>query len=72
MLSLALKGSSCAIVQILLKAGAGLDHVQRYLMVELFAERAEEARGRYSYMREVSAKCELLIRTFPLVRRRYA
>jgi ankyrin repeat protein len=63
MLSSALRWSSCAIVQILLRAGGGLDHVQRDLMVELFAARDGEAQ-RHGFFFEASAKSELLIRTF--------
>lgn len=70
-LSPALKWSSCAIVQILLKTGAGFNRVERDLMVELFAVRYEEAQEHDPYLCEVSAKCESLVRTFPVIQERH-
>lgn len=71
LLSLALMWASCAIVQLLLKAGAQPDPFQSDPMEDLFAARNSEARGHGPYFCEASAKCESLIRMFPAIEHHY-
>lgn len=68
---LALQRSSSEVVQILLDAGARLDHVGSYLLSGLFEAGTEKAQEDCDEFREAPLKCELLIRAFPDLQGRY-
>jgi hypothetical protein len=70
-LGFALENSSAEVVQILLDAGARLDHVGSYLLSELFEAGTEKAQEDCHEFFEAPLKCELLIRAFPDLQGRY-